>query len=121
MGSPVRLKATAPILPAAFAKTSARRHTRPGRTLAFPGGPRARRAAIVLQERHCDIIGDIGHGRAPDLIDQAASVFTRGNLAGAGLVETAACKSCTSLSRYSFAMINALIVLRRFPSHIAMA
>jgi hypothetical protein len=41
--------------------------------------------------------------------------------AGAQPHEIAACNSCNSVSRYSLAMISALMVLRRFPSHIAIA
>jgi hypothetical protein len=57
------------------------------------------------------------------LIDRSGGValLARGNLAGAKSFETAACNSPNSASRYSFAMMSALIVLRRFPSHIAIA
>src|SRR6202022_4586699 len=91
------------------------------RTLAFFRSARDRRTGVVLQEWQRDVIGDIGHGTAPGLIDQAASLLARGKLAGAKSFETAACNSCNSASRYSFAMMSALIVLRMFPSHIAIA
>src|SRR5829696_8232787 len=91
---------------------------RPGHRLGAP--QRDRRAAIVLQEWHCNVISDIGHWFAPGLIDQAASL-SAWVLAGTQPAATAACNSSSSVSRYSFAMINALMVERRLPSHIAMA
>src|SRR5215216_6508901 len=90
------------------------------RALAFFRGARHRRAAIVLQEWHCNVISDIGHWFAPGLIDQAASL-SAWVLAGTQPAAIAACNSSSSVSRYSFAMISALMVERRLPSHIAMA
>jgi hypothetical protein len=51
----------------------------------------------------------------------AALLPTRDGCAGAQPAATAACNSSSSVSRYSFAMISALMVLRRLPSHIAIA
>ena len=64
MGSPVRLKATAPMLPAAR-RQGFRAPQRARRTLAFLRSTRDRRAGVVLQERQRDVIGDIGHALAP--------------------------------------------------------
>ena len=50
---------------------------------------------------------------------QAALSFTRDNRSSAA--DIASCMSCNSASRYSLAMISALMVLRRLPSHIAIA
>jgi hypothetical protein len=68
---------------------------RGGRALAFLGAACDRRTALVL--------------------------LARGASAGAQPAATAACNSSSSASRYSFAMISALMVERRLPSHIAIA
>src|ERR1700760_3097129 len=53
--------------------------------------------------------------------DQAALLLARGASAGAQPAAIAACNSSSSASRYSLAMISALMVERRLPSHIAIA
>ena len=120
MGSPVRLKATAPMLPAIRDIISARRSA-VCRALAFLGRARNRRAAIVLQEGHCDVIGDIGHWFCSGMIGQIRLASLLDVLAGTQPADIAACNSSSSVSRYSFAMISALMVERRLPSHIAIA
>src|SRR6185437_12175358 len=89
---------------------------RRGRALTLLCGTRNQRTRIVLQEGHRHGIGDVGHG----LLRQAA--FSVGSeCKGAQPEEIVACNSMSSASRNSLAMISALIVLRRLPSHIAMA
>src|SRR6185437_12548026 len=99
------------------------------RALTFLRRARDQGPGVILQERQRDVIGEVGHNSAPSrsslgsarsLLRQAA-VSVGCDCSGAQPKEIAACNSISSASRNSLAMISALMVLRRLPSHMAIA
>ena len=114
MGSPLRLNATAPMWPGS-SRQDLGAAQRGRRALAFLGGARDRRSVLVAQEGQCNVIGDIGHGVCSDVDGSggaaACSASCCAGVSGTQPAEIAACNSSSSASRYSLAMISALMVL----------
>ena len=98
MGSPVRLKATAPMLPAARDKISARRNA-PDELWHSSAAPATGEPLSSSREWHRDVIGDIGHCLAPvtPVRYTQAGVAARGADRARSRLEIAACNSSNSL------------------------